>query len=479
MKKIGAKAFGISMIFCLVCFFSSRGAALQKYTITHLTLGGTWGSAVAINELGQVVGTSQILGDAFHHGFIYDRGKITDIGNFYPYDINNLGQIVGVYSTEINGDSTVRSFIYHQGTFADLGTISSDPRAQSWANSINDDGQVVGSANTVYVGSRFHAYLFSGGVMKDIDTIGPDHEESEALVINNRGMVLGSERDGGIFLYSSGVIRRLNIFGNALDMNDLGEFIGWGSWGSGLGGGFLYREGELTILGGLSDSKNTKPLAINEKSQIVGQSDIGYVERPWGYRRVDHAFLYENGVMTDLNTLIPEISNWELMYATDINTRGQIVGYGVREGKFQQVCYDEDIYGSLFCYNFPVYSAFLLSPVFEVTIDIKPGENPNGVPLRNNGRIPVAILSNKDFDAPGQVNQKSLTFGPTGDEKSRAFCNQRPRDVDGDGLKDLVCYFNTRLTGFGCDDTVGILKGHRMDGTPFEGRDSVKIMRCQ
>ena len=161
--------------------------------------------------------------------------------------------------------------------------------------------------------------------------------------------------------------------------------------------------------------------------------------------------------MTDLNSLAPANSGWELMYATDINNRGQIVGYGVRDGQFQEVCYEEG--RTTYCYRFPIYSAFLLSPILEATIDIKPGWDPNTVNPRNRGRIPVAILSTKDFDASSQVDQNSLTFGSTGNEESLVSCNRRPRDVDGDGLKDVMCYFRIRSTGFQCVDTEGILKG--------------------
>jgi probable HAF family extracellular repeat protein len=471
----------VLLVFCFACFSSSWATPLHKYSIKHLTLGGTWSTAIAINELGQVIGTSQISGDASSHGFIYHKGRITDIGSIYPYNINNLGQVVGHYNTEINGDPTVRSFIYSDGTLTDLGTISSDPRAQSWANGINDFGEVVGSANTVYVGSRFHAYFYRDGVMEDIDTIGPDDEQSEAWVINNRGMVVGSERDGGVFLYSDGVMRRLNIIGNAFDMNDRGEFVGFGSWDFGLQGAFLYRDGEFTALGDLSDSGHTTPRAINESSQTVGQSDIGTVERPWGYSHIGHAFLYDKGVMTDLNTLIPANSGWELMYATDINNSGQIVGYGIRDGKFKEECYGDD--NDTYCYNFPVYSAFLLTPILEgtleVNINIRPGRNSNKVNPRNRGMIPVAILSTKDFDAPSQVDRKSLTFGPTGNEESLAFCNKHPKDVDGDGLKDVVCHFYAQSTGFQCIDTEGTLRGNAVNGDPIEGRDSVKIVRCK
>jgi probable HAF family extracellular repeat protein len=475
MKKNCPKVLFVLLAFCFVSFTSSWATA--QYTITHITLGGTWSTAQAINDLGQVVGTSQISGDMSYHGFIYYKGTITDIGLINPYDINNPGQVVGLYNTEINGDSTVRSFIYTNGVLTDLGTISSppmvDPRAQSWANGINDFTQVVGSANTVYVGLDFHAYLYSNNGMENID---PD-EQSEALAINNHGAVIGNERDGRIFLYSGGMIERLDIFGAALDINDQGEFVGWGSWGDGSEGAFLYREGEIIPLGDLSEPGNTKPLAINESSQIVGHSDIGCVERPWGTGHIDHAFLYDNGVMTDLNGLAPANSGWELMYATDINNRGQIVGYGVRDGQFQEVCYEEG--GTTYCNRFPIYSAFLLSPIIEAIIDIKPGWDPNTVNPRNRGRIPVAILSTKDFDAPSQVDQNSLTFGSTGNEESLRSCNRRPRDVDGDGLKDVMCYFSIRSTGFQCVDTEGILKGNTVDGMPIEGRDSVTVQRCQ
>jgi hypothetical protein len=46
-----------------------------------------------------------------------------------------------------------------------------------------------------------------------------------------------------------------------------------------------------------------------------------------------HAFIYHNGAITDLNSLIDASLGWELIYATDINDRGQIVGYGLVNGQ--------------------------------------------------------------------------------------------------------------------------------------------------
>jgi probable HAF family extracellular repeat protein len=42
-----------------------------------------------------------------------------------------------------------------------------------------------------------------------------------------------------------------------------------------------------------------------------------------------HAFIYQNGVMTDLNTLFPAGSNLYATFAAKINERGQIGGQAV------------------------------------------------------------------------------------------------------------------------------------------------------
>jgi cell wall-associated NlpC family hydrolase len=109
-----------------------------------------------------------------------------------------------------------------------------------------------------------------------------------------------------------------------------------------------------------------------------------------------------------------------------------------------------------------------------VAIDIKPGDTPNSINPKSNGKIPVAILSNHIFDAGAQIDQTSLTFGRTGDEASLASCHTE--DVNSDGLVDLVCHFNTQSTGFLSGDTVGVLKSKTIDATPVRGTDSVNIV---
>ena len=108
-------------------------------------------------------------------------------------------------------------------------------------------------------------------------------------------------------------------------------------------------------------------------------------------------------------------------------------------------------------------------------IDIKPQGVTNDINIKSHGRIVVAILSAKDFDAFVDVDVNLLTFGKTGDETSLAFCNKSRRDVNNDGLPDLICFFETPKTGFQVGDSVGILKGKTNSGQLIEGKDSVNI----
>ena len=110
---------------------------------------------------------------------------------------------------------------------------------------------------------------------------------------------------------------------------------------------------------------------------------------------------------------------------------------------------------------------------------IKPGAYPNTVNPKSQGTIPVAILSTEDFDAPGQIDPASLTFGRTGSENSLAFCNPQGQDVNGDGRLDLFCHFRTEDAGFECGDTEGVVRGATVDGRLVQGRDSVLIIPCK
>jgi len=115
---------------------------------------------------------------------------------------------------------------------------------------------------------------------------------------------------------------------------------------------------------------------------------------------------------------------------------------------------------------------------FTYTIDIKPGSQTNPINPGSSSKIPVAILSTPDFNAPLEVDRASLTFGSTGNEHSLVSCNKKGTDVNGDGLKDLMCHFKTKLAGFKFGDTEGILRGLTLGGVSIEARDVVRVLHA-
>ena len=112
---------------------------------------------------------------------------------------------------------------------------------------------------------------------------------------------------------------------------------------------------------------------------------------------------------------------------------------------------------------------FLVKPV---DISIKSGEQARINP-RSRGNIPVAILSTATFNAATSIDRNTLTFGRTGNEDSLEFCNPGGEDVDGDGLADLMCHFSTEATGFQAGDTLGVLRGKTVQGSPITGQQAI------
>ena len=84
---------------------------------------------------------------------------------------------------------------------------------------------------------------------------------------------------------------------------------------------FLWtRETGMQDLGTLPGDVNSGAIGINDRGEVDGVSFDAS-----GNMR---AFVRQNGVMTDLNTLIPADSPLNLLFAHGINSRGEIVGFG-------------------------------------------------------------------------------------------------------------------------------------------------------
>lgn len=113
-------------------------------------------------------------------------------------------------------------------------------------------------------------------------------------------------------------------------------------------------------------------------------------------------------------------------------------------------------------------------PVINVTIDIKPGSDPNCVNTGGNGVIPVAILTTPTFNA-AEVDPLTVTLlggairlnGKSGNAGSL-------QDVDSDGDLDRVIQVIDFSLSTG--ETTAILSGITFGGTPIEGADAICVV---
>ncbi len=116
--------------------------------------------------------------------------------------------------------------------------------------------------------------------------------------------------------------------------------------------------------------------------------------------------------------------------------------------------------------------------VIQVTIDIKPGSDPNSINLDSAGVIPVAILSSSTFDAttvnPATVRLAGASVKLVG--KSDKYLAHE-EDVNGDSLLDLVCQVFTAEFMIEPGESVAVLEAETYDGTPIRGEDTVRIVQ--
>jgi probable HAF family extracellular repeat protein len=306
-------------------------AAVRPASIVDLgTLGGNSASAYGINNLGQVVGSSE-TGQVGHsdstcprcpviHAFLWDAGRMTDLDagnsrNSAAYSINDEDQIVGAYLSQ---DRDAASFLYATGTAT---VLSQAPRGR--AAGINNAGQIVGDQGADG-SSAPRAFLWSAGTVIDLGTLGG--AGSEAHAINDSGQVAGSAHVDGngivhAFLYSGEGLTDLGTLGGknsmAYGIDDAGEVVGVSQMpDSGVEHAFLYRQGAMTDLGTLGGNQSQAE-GINGSGWIVGWSrTAGGTVR---------AFLWKTGQMVDLNSLVTAGQGIWLEEATGINESGQIV----------------------------------------------------------------------------------------------------------------------------------------------------------
>jgi probable HAF family extracellular repeat protein len=141
MLLVGAVAVTVASAVLVAGASGAAGSGQTEWVIRDLgTLGGKGSAAVAINERGRVVGSSGTRGCKRDHAFLWESGKMRDLGSewgeSYAIAISENGQVIGGDApVECDGHEYMSydSFFWQGGKSVLIGNLS-DVRA------VNDGG---------------------------------------------------------------------------------------------------------------------------------------------------------------------------------------------------------------------------------------------------------------------------------------------------------------------------------------------------
>jgi len=319
LLALGASLFGAS---------GGAGSERLRWASTDLGVfrGDANSEALALNERGQIAGRSCCDNQNRAHAFLWQAGRMTDLGSLGGWDvrplaINEHGQIVGEANTKKRGKygPMLHAFLWQGGKMVDLGTLGGD---DSRPTAFNNRGQIIGSSTAK--SGRQHAFLWQNGSMTDLGS-----STFEALAISEEGEVVGYGTPAGSnatqpFVRQKGKLTFLKLpgstYGEATGINDRGQVVG-SSLVGGVPTAFLWQNGKVTDLG----MGGGRGIAINNRGQVIGT-----FFPPGAAHR--HAALWQNGRLTDLtpNALVsgPASSACDIcLPAHSINEQGRVIGW--------------------------------------------------------------------------------------------------------------------------------------------------------
>jgi len=267
-----------AIVFMAALFCTVPVIAQETFTIIDLgTLGGSVSFAYGVNDQGDAVGDSSLLGDFSSHAFLWREGKMIDLG-----------------------------------TLTDAHDISI-------AFAINNSGQVVGQSFNSAVGNTL-PFVWENGVMTALPLL-PGHLGGAAFGINSHGDVVG-QSGGEAVLWVNGVVTRLTsgyFASTAYGINDRSQIVGVANPPD--TEAVIWENGVMTplsppVLEGCHGDCWTVARAINELGDISG-----YVQ---GMRDPPaRAVRWTNGIPTVLDALLERDS---LIHLGSIDEVGDIVG---------------------------------------------------------------------------------------------------------------------------------------------------------
>jgi probable HAF family extracellular repeat protein len=307
-----------------VVSFTAHSAAAQ-YVVTQLPdPAGYSADGSAINNRGDVAGTafSTAAPGSTFRAFLYTAEGgyqfLPGVSGFANTatgggSLNDAGDVVGTATSDVPNTPGSRGFLYHAGTVTNLAppgmTLGSH-----FAWGISNNGYVVGWESTP---AGTHAYRRLGDTVVDLGQF--NGGLADARVVNEAGHVAGMGPSGA-FLYRDGTMVDLGTLGGTQmyvrGINNSDQVVGNASTASGQARAFLYSDGQMTDFLGLNVQSQAN--GINEAGQVVGMVET-LPTHEW------HGFVYQDGTVRDLNSLVTLAPGWTITGGWDVNDRGQIL----------------------------------------------------------------------------------------------------------------------------------------------------------
>jgi probable HAF family extracellular repeat protein len=358
------------------------GSDPLRYEVAQLpSLGGTSSAGFSINNRGWVAGRSNLPGNRIRHATLWRDGSLTDLGTLGSEERNSVvrwpvknvrGLITGISQTDepdpLRENWSCSAFFpaatatgyrclgfkWQNGVMTPLPTLGG---THGFAAGSNNRGQIVGWAeNTVHDPTceppqvlQFRPVVWGPNErIRDLPLL-PGDTSGAATALNDRGQIVGisgiCDQAVGRFtaihavLWEHGKVIDIGNLGGVAwhtpnAINRRGDIVGFSNFSPADGGNlrphaFLWTESDgIEDLGTLPAplDDNSDAWGINKRRQVVGSSCD-----------VDgncHAFLWQDGAMSDLNELVD--SEDVLIAAYDIDDRGRITGqaFDDEEGAF-------------------------------------------------------------------------------------------------------------------------------------------------
>src|SRR5687768_11222577 len=305
------------------------------YTLIDLgSLGGGDTQAFDLNDSAQVVGYSRTA-SLQSRAFLWNDGQMANLGvvNADDYqsaavDLNGLGHAVGT-STLKNG--LPRAALWRNGSIIGLTPELPPYEGTSFAAAINDHGQIAGAIDDD--GSLFYdGILWANGSRTALGDLGGGH--TRPADINNAGQIVGPSNTSvelgqpRAFLWQNGAMVDLGLL-DAADEDSIANAINANGVIVGTSGrlddntgvdyrAFVYENGAMRAIP--VPSFEAYGIDLNDAGVVVG------IMRTSGAGPAYHAWIFADGLVTNLNSLIPSGSGLHLAYANAINNNGEIAG---------------------------------------------------------------------------------------------------------------------------------------------------------